>query len=117
MALLRWIIALPIIVGAVLFALAHPDPVLITWNPAEPAKELPLYFVVFTFLGSGFLLGVLITWLGMGHIRKERRQQRKTIRKLEKDINEANEKLMETLSKSAPPSLQALADNGGANND
>ena len=102
MAFIRWIIALPIIVGAILFALAHPEPVMVTWNPLQEPIELPLYFVVFVFLGVGFLLGAFMAWVGMSSVRSERRQQRKTIRKLEKDINEANEKLMETLAKSNP---------------
>jgi uncharacterized integral membrane protein len=102
MAFIRWIIALPIIVGAVLFALAHPDPVMITWNPFQEPVELPLYFVVFAFLGIGFLLGAFMAWMGMSRVRSERRQQKKTIRQLEKDINEANEKVMETLAKTNP---------------
>lgn len=108
MAFIRWIIALPIIVGAVLFALAHPDPVSITWSPFEPKIELPLYFVALVFLGGGFVLGAFIAWIGMGKTRKERRQQKKTIRKLEKDINDANEKMMETLSRHKPENYQAL---------
>ena len=102
MAFIRWIIALPIIVGAILFALAHPDPVTVTWNPLQEPIELPLYFVVFMFLGIGFLLGAFMSWVGMSGVRTDRRQQRKTIRKLEKDINEANEKLIETLAKTNP---------------
>lgn len=98
MTFIRWIIALPLIVGAVLFALAHPDLVSITWNPFAPPVELPLYFVTLMFLGAGFLLGAFVAWLGMGKVRKERRQQRKTIKKLQKDIDDANEKIMEALS-------------------
>lgn len=117
MSFIRWIIALPLIVGAVLFALAHPDPVTITWNPFEEAIELPLYFVALAFLGIGFLLGVFVAWLGMGKVRKERRQQRKTIKKLEKDINIANEKMIETLSKMKPGNYHALPDTVIENDD
>lgn len=113
MAIIRWIIALPLIVGAVLFALAHPTPVSITWNPFDPPIELPLYFVVLTFLGVGFLLGAFVAWIGMGKVRKERRKQKKIIKTLEKDIVEANEKIMETLAKYKPAHHNALthADN------
>ena len=95
MSLIRWILALPIIVGAVLFALAHPDMVKITWSPFEPPVEFPLYFVALVFLGAGFILGSFVSWLGMSKVRRERRQQKKTIKKLEKDINDANNKIME----------------------
>ncbi len=99
MTFIRWIIALPLIVGTILFALAHPDSVSITWNPFEPAIELPLYFVSLLFLGTGFLLGAIMTWISMGKLRKERRAQRKIIKTLEKDLNKANEKIIDILSK------------------
>lgn len=98
MAFIKWILAIPLIVGTVLFALAHPTLVSITWNPFKPPIELPLYFVSLCFLGIGFVLGAFITWLGMARIRYERRQQRKKIKKLEKDIHAANEKMMAALS-------------------
>ena len=111
MNIIRWVIALPLIVGAVLFALANPEIVSITWNPFEPAINLPLYFVALTFLGMGFLLGTFIAWLGMSKTRKERRQQKKQIKQLEKDINEANEKVIETLTKYKPSASPSLPNN------
>lgn len=108
MAIIRWIIALPLIVGAVLFALAHPTSVAITWNPFEPAINLPLYFVALTFLGFGVVLGAFMAWLGMGKVRKDRRKQKKTIKQLEKDIIEANDKIIETLAKYKPTNQPPL---------
>lgn len=98
MAFLRWIIALPIVVGAVLFALAHPDNVSVTWSPFEPPVDLPLYFVALVFLGGGFLLGAFVAWLGMSNVRRDRRRQKKEIKRLEKDIDEANKKTVEILA-------------------
>lgn len=98
MSFIRWILALPIIVGAVLFALAHPDTVSVTWNPFEPPVNLPLYFVALIFLGGGFLLGTFVAWLSMSSVRQDRRRQRKEIKKLEKDIDEANKKIIEVLA-------------------
>lgn len=95
MSFIKWIIALPIIVGAVLFAVANPETVSISWNPFTAPIDLPLYFVALVFLGAGFLLGALVAWFGMGKVRKDRRHQRKQIKELEKDINIANEKIME----------------------
>ena len=116
MAFLRWIIALPIIVGAVLFALAHGEVVTVTWNPFEAPIELPLYFVALVFLGMGFILGAFTAWMSMGKVRKERRQQKKKIKQLEKDINAANEKVMETLAqkkieKNNQPVIQNVIEN------
>jgi uncharacterized integral membrane protein len=89
MAFLRMIFALPLIIGAVMFALAHPEKVLLTYSPLSEPIELPLYFVALAFLGIGFLLGVFCTWLGMGKLRKERRAYKKEVKKLTKE----NEKL------------------------
>lgn len=98
MALLRWILALPFIVGAVLFALANPQIVDIQWSPFHDSKSFPLYFVVLFFLGVGFLLGAFMAWIGMGKTRSERRQFKRENKQLERDINAANEKLTETLA-------------------
>jgi uncharacterized integral membrane protein len=99
MNILRWIIALPIVVGAVFFALTNPEHVLITWSPVHEPAELPLYFIALTFLGAGFLLGAFMAWIGMGKTRSARRQLKRENKQLEKDINEANEKLTEALAK------------------
>ncbi|HPD82285.1 MAG TPA: LapA family protein [Alphaproteobacteria bacterium] len=113
MSFIRWIIALPIIVGAVLFALANPAIVSVTWSPFHSAIDLPLYFVALAFLGAGFLLGAFVAWIGMGKVRKDRRQQKKTIKQLEKDINAANEKIMtlSTASHKSNNQIAALSDN------
>ncbi len=89
MALLRWIIALPFIVGAVLFALSNSEKVFLTYSPFHDSKEFPLYFIGLTFLGIGFLLGAFMAWMGMGQVRKDRRQYKKEVKNLTKE----NEKL------------------------
>jgi uncharacterized integral membrane protein len=99
MSILRWIIALPFVVGAVLFALANPQIVELQWTPFNQAMSLPLYFISLFFLGIGFLLGALMAWIGMGKTRQERRQYKRENKQLERDINEANEKLTQALAK------------------
>lgn len=94
MALFKWIIALPFIVGAVLFALEHPQKVSITFNPFTDPIELPLYFVALMFLAAGFLIGAFMAWLGMGKVRKDRRQYKKDLKALTKE----NEKLTQEKS-------------------
>lgn len=100
MIILRWIIAALVVLGVVLFALAHPEHVKITWNPFAEPVELPLYFVVIAFLGIGFFIGAFVAWVNFLPVMADRRAQRKNIQKLEKDLNTANEKLIEELSKS-----------------
>ena len=99
MGFLRWIIALPILVGCFIFAVSNPDTVSIHLPTISPI-ELPLYIVAFVALGVGFLFGAAILWLSMGKLRKERKQYKKTVKKLEKEISEINDKLHESLSSS-----------------
>lgn len=99
MALLKWILTLPFVVGAVLFALANPQIVDLQWTPFNQAITLPLYFIALFFLGVGFLLGAFMAWIGMSKTRQERRHYKRENKQLEKDINEANEKLTESLAK------------------
>ncbi|MEM8832948.1 MAG: LapA family protein [Pseudomonadota bacterium] len=99
MSLLRWIIAFPIIVGVLIFALAHPDLVTVTWSPLHDSFKLPLYFVVLIFLAIGFLLGAFIAWINFLPAFSEKRALKKRVKSLEKDLNESKEKLIEALSK------------------
>ena len=102
MNLIRWIIAAPIVIGAVLFALANPTNVMLTWSPIHEPKELPLYFIALSFLGIGFLLGAVIAWLNMGKTRADKRRLKKENKQLEKDINESNEKLTQAMANDKP---------------
>ena len=98
MGFIKWLIALPIIVGCFIFAVSNPDPISVVLNPNTSAIELPLYIIAFGALGIGFLFGAAILWLSMGKLRKERKQYKKTVKKLEKEISEINDKLHESLS-------------------
>lgn len=108
MGIIRWIIALPFIVGAVLFALAHPEKVSITLNPLQDPVELPLYFVGLSFLGAGFILGAFMAWIGMGHVRKDRRTYKKEIKKLKKENEKLNQDVLDALAKQTLPSSTNL---------
>jgi len=88
MAFIKWLIALPFIIGAVAFAIANPEPVSIIWSPLHDPVTLPLYAVALAFLGGGFFLGALMTWFGMGKVRAERRGYKKEVKALEKEIKE-----------------------------
>mgnify|MGYP000739824526 CR=1 FL=1 len=110
MSLLRWLFMLPIILLVILFALANPSPTIINWSPFHEAITLPLYFIVVFFLCLGFLIGALISWVGMLPSWKEKRNLKKENAKLEKDLNKANEKLIEELSKEKSDPYTRLPD-------
>lgn len=117
MAFLKWIIALPLIIGVVLFALANPQTITLTYSPIHAAATLPLYFIALVFLGIGFLIGAFMAWVGMSAVRAERRALKKKVKELEKDINIANEKLLKALSEKSEqenlprPALPPVIDN------
>ena len=94
MTFLRWMAAVPIIATAVLFALAHPQPVDFYWSPVNPPLTLPLYALALGLTAIGFVLGALAAWLGMSRVRRERRAQKKIIKTLEKDLAAANENII-----------------------
>jgi uncharacterized integral membrane protein len=102
MQLLKWIFALPLIIGAIFFAVANPDIVTVNFAPFATALNTPLYLICFLFLTGGFLLGTLLTWASGSDVRKERRKQKKEIKKLQKEIEDHHDKMAETLSKISP---------------
>jgi len=108
MSILRWIIAFPVILAVLLFALAHPELVEVSWSPFHEALELPLYFVMLFFLTIGFLLGAFIAWINFLPAFAERRAQKRKIKALEKDLNESKEKLIEALSRKREEEFRTL---------
>ena len=88
--LLAWLFTLPCIIGAIAFALYNADVIPITVNPFKEPVEMPVYAPVLAAIAFGFLFGALMTWAGMGRLRKEKRDQAKRIKILEKEIQTAN---------------------------
>ena len=87
MAFLKWIFALPFIIAAVAFAVANPDTINLNWSPLHDKITLPIYAIVLGFMSVGFLLGSIMTWLGMSKVRSERRHFKRENKKLEKELN------------------------------
>ena len=117
MALLKWIITLPFIAGAILFALAHPEDVTVTLYPLGEDLTLPLYFVSFLFLGVGFILGTIITWFSMGDLRQTKRGQKKEIKALNKKVKTLEEEkiaLMKKYDFSEQPKIFDAIENNNA---
>lgn len=88
--LLAWLLTLPCLVGAVVFAVNNPEPVAIIFNPFKDPLLIPVYVPVLTAIAFGFLFGALMTWAAMGRLRAEKREQAKRIKTLEKEIQTVN---------------------------
>lgn len=89
--LFAWLLTLPCIIAAVGFALYNPQTLPVTINPFQPAIEMPVYIPVLVAVALGFVFGALMTWAAGGRLRKERRDQRKKIHALEKQLSAANQ--------------------------
>jgi len=61
-----WILLLPVILAAILFAIANRADVLVSFNPLNPVEggvQLPLYAVVLIAMFIGILLGGATVWM------------------------------------------------------
>jgi uncharacterized integral membrane protein len=102
--LLTWLLTLPFIVAAIAFALYNQVAVAVTVNPFKDAMTLPMYVPVLAAVAFGFVFGSVMTWAAMGRLRKERSDQRKKIKTLEKQIVNANQPVVTPHSHSLIPS-------------
>ncbi len=73
------------------FAVYNRTPVEITFSPIHEPIMLPLYLVSLGLMALGFILGGGFVWFSMGKLRKTRREQKKLIKSLEKDLKAVNE--------------------------
>jgi uncharacterized integral membrane protein len=89
--LLAWLLTLPLIVGAIVFALYNGQDIEVTYSPFNLPVTLPFYIPVLGAVALGFILGSLMTWAGMSTLRHTAREQKKKIRALEKQLDAANQ--------------------------
>lgn len=87
MAFLKWLFALSFIIAAVAFSIANHNIVSLTWSPFHKNISVPIYALLLIFMSFGFFIGSLLTWLGMGKVRQERRIFKRENKKLEKELN------------------------------
>jgi lipopolysaccharide assembly protein A len=86
MRIVHWVL---IAAGAVIcaaFAISNRPMVSLGLWPLPFAVDLPLYLLVFAALLIGFVLGVIATWLGGRHRRRELRRSRRRIGTLEGEL-------------------------------
>lgn len=114
----RWIITLPVLIAGFIFAVSNPNSIDIVINPLVEAPDgtvsIPVYIIAFVALGIGFLLGIIVLWLSMGKLRLERRQYKKEVKKLEKELSEMSDRISETLPASHSNKNNAILENEGA---
>lgn len=84
--LLAWLFTLPCLIGAVTFAYYNADSIPVVISPFRDAVQMPAYAPVLAGVAFGFFFGALMTWAAMGRLRKQRREQAKQIKTLEKQL-------------------------------
>lgn len=93
MIVIRFIFGFVTTVCVGMFAVMNRGDVSITWNPLSDDFSIifPVYIVVLVSLALGFIFGGCVVWLNAGRLRKERRQQRREIKMLEKEVGRLKE--------------------------
>lgn len=88
-ALLKIIITLPFVAALLWISFANRDLVDFMWSPLHEAVSVPVAVLVLAAAVFGFVWGGLIVWLNEAGPRRDRRLQRKDIKRLEKELNAA----------------------------
>lgn len=71
MKLLYWLVAAPLMILAVLFAVSNMGAVELGLWPLAERRELPVFLVVFAAFAIGFFAGGFVAWIG-GHRHRSR---------------------------------------------
>lgn len=84
---IRWIVAIPFIGACVYLALSNRQSIDFSYSPLHDPVTLPLYYVLLLTLAIGFVLGAVLTWAYGAKGRKVRREQKKTIKTMQKELD------------------------------
>lgn len=81
MRVLKWLLLVPLVLVALLFALANRELVTVSFDPfatdmAAFAITAPLFIVLLLAVMLGVVLGGGVTWVSQGRYRKAARQER-----------------------------------------
>tara|TARA_R110001592_G_scaffold29350_9_gene106608 strand:- start:26728 stop:27060 length:333 start_codon:yes stop_codon:yes gene_type:complete len=87
MSFVRGIIVLILTLVVAGFAAINTDPVSVMVSPINDPVMVPLYQVALASVALGFIAGALIVWINCGPVRQSKRQQKKEIKNLEKEVN------------------------------
>ncbi len=93
---MRLLIALPLLLLLVLFALSNRQPVSLHMWPADYTATLPLSLAVLGPMAIAFLAGGLLVWVSELMQRRRARRAEQTVRLLEAQVQELKARLAET---------------------
>lgn len=93
-----WIISLPLMAIAVIFAVNHRQRVDVDLWPLPLEVAPPLYLIVLVGIFVGFAIGGVMTWLSQGKHRRRARQRRYDVERLERKLETVQRELDELRS-------------------
>ena len=105
MKLLVWLVIVPLLVIAALFAISNREPVAVGLWPFFDGVTMPLFAALVGTLYIGFVLGAVVAWWGSASTRAKARSEARRAEQLRRE----NEALQSRLDALAP---RPLADAG-----
>jgi len=90
MSLIKSIFTLILMLTIGGFCILNAQSINVTWSPLHDDITLPLYAIILGSLIVGFLLGACALWINRAYLRKEKRQQKKQIKTLEKELSKSS---------------------------
>lgn len=91
MNFIRTIFGTILAIALVVFAVANRQQAELVYSPIHDPLQVPLYLITLIFMALGFSLGGFTVWMNAGKNRRLGRQQRKTIKELEKELKKIEE--------------------------
>ncbi len=101
--LLLWLLLLPLTLIFMAFAIANRHAVTLSLDPTPLSVQAPLYSFVFAGIFVGLVAGGLIAWLRAGRYRRQLREAKRNVRRLEDDLRKATDSAGAGASDSAGP--------------
>lgn len=109
MRLIGWLLALPVMLLAVVFAVANRHDLRLELWPLPWGLDLPVYLAVLGPLVLGMILGGTAAWIAGHRARASARQNRRRVESLERQLAAAGKAAAETpAAMPAPASSPAL---------
>lgn len=90
--MLRTLIALPVLIVLILFALSNPQNVTLTFWPTDFKLVAPVSAAILVGAAASFLLGSLFVWLPALSARRRARRFERAARKLESQVSALKKK-------------------------
>lgn len=104
---LSWIITLPLLAIAVIFAVQHRERVELDLWPLPMQVEPPLYLLVLLAIFVGFMIGGAVTWVSQGRHRRRARERAYQVEALERELATTRQKLEQAQAEASRPQAPA----------